>query len=47
MDYNNLHYFFTIKKLNAQQARWAEKLIVFDFLIEFCSGNLNPADALL
>ena len=43
-DHNNLKYFFTTKRLNARQARWAEKLAAFDFEIEYKPGCLNPAD---
>jgi hypothetical protein len=46
-DYANLTYFFTTKTLNARQARWAELLAAYDFVIEYKLGRLNPADALL
>jgi transposase InsO family protein len=43
-DHNNLKYFMTTKELNGRQARWAEKLARFDFVIEYRSGKRNPAD---
>ena len=44
-DHNNLRYFMTIKEFNAKQIRWAEKLIAFDFTIEYCKNKLNSANA--
>jgi hypothetical protein len=44
-DHNNLQYFMTTKELNSRQARWAEKLARFDFVIQHRSGKSNPADA--
>ncbi|KAF7116923.1 hypothetical protein CNMCM5793_005553 [Aspergillus hiratsukae] len=44
-DHENLKYFFTAKKLNSRQARWAELLAAYDFKIEYKPGHLNPADA--
>jgi hypothetical protein len=44
-DHANLAYFMTTKGLTRRQARWAEKLAVFDFIILHCSGKSNPADA--
>lgn len=35
----------TAKELNGRQARWAERLSAFDFIIEHCPGVKNPADA--
>ena len=32
-NYKNLQYFMTIKKLNEQQAQWAETLAEYDFVI--------------
>ena len=43
-DHNNLKYFMTKKKLNGRQARWAEELAEFDFVIEYRTGGSNPAD---
>ncbi|KAL1952490.1 hypothetical protein VTO42DRAFT_5191 [Malbranchea cinnamomea] len=43
-DHDNLRYFFTTKTLNSRQARWAEALAAFDFLIEHKPGWCNPAD---
>ena len=34
----------TKRELNSRQARWAERLAVFDFVIEYRTGNSNPAD---
>jgi transposase InsO family protein len=44
-DHNNLQYFMTTKELNSRQARWAEKLARFDFVIQHRPGKSNPADA--
>ena len=44
-DYNNFRYFITIKKLNAKQIRWIEKLIAFDFTIKYRKNKLNFANA--
>jgi RNase H-like domain found in reverse transcriptase/Reverse transcriptase (RNA-dependent DNA polymerase)/Retroviral aspartyl protease len=44
-DHANLRYFMTTKELNRRQARWAEKLAAFDFVIEHRPGSKNPADA--
>ena len=44
-DHNNLQYFMTTKELNGRQARWAEKLARFDFVIQHRPGKSNPADA--
>ncbi len=45
-DHNNLRYFMMMKKLNARQMRWAEKLAAFDFYIEYRKDKLNFANAL-
>ena len=34
-DHKNLKFFATTRKLNRRQARWAEKLSLFDFKIVF------------
>ncbi len=44
-DHNNLHYFMMMKKLNAWQMCWAEKLTAFDFHIKYCRDKLNFANA--
>ena len=44
-DYNNFRYFITTKKLNAKQIRWIEKLIAFNFIIEYRKRKLNFANA--
>ena len=44
LDYNNLKYFMTKKKLTSRQARWAEGLAEFDFRIEYRAGSKNLAD---
>ena len=44
-DHANLEYFFRTTKLNARQARWAERLAAFDFRMEYKPGKANPADA--
>jgi transposase InsO family protein len=46
-DHHALEYFMTTKKLNARQARWAEFLPQFHFLIRYRPGKENTlADAL-
>ena len=46
-DHQSLEYFMTTKKLNARQARWAEFLSCFYFLIKYWPGWQNTlADAL-
>ncbi len=45
-DHNNLHYFMMMKKLNAWQMHWAEKLAAFDFHIEYHRDKLNFANVL-
>jgi hypothetical protein len=46
-DHKNLQYFMTSKKLNGRQARWAEVLAEYNFVIRHCKGKDNAwADAL-
>ena len=46
-DHQALQYFMTTKQLNARQARWAEFLSRFHFLIKYRTGKTNIcADAL-
>ena len=46
-DHKNLEYFMTTKRLSARQARWAEFVSRFNFIIEYRPGKLNlRADAL-
>ena len=46
-DHRNLEYFNTTKILNRRQARWAEILSDFDFVITYRPGDKNSkADAL-
>ena len=46
-DHRSLEYFMMTKKLNARQARWAEFLSRFYFLIKYRPGRQNTlADAL-
>ena len=46
-DYRNLEYFQTTKILNRRQARWAEILSEFNFVITYRPGEKNgKADAL-
>jgi hypothetical protein len=46
-DHQNLKTFTTTKTLNARQARWAEELSSYDFVIEHVKGKENVvADAL-
>ena len=46
-NYNNFCYFMSTKKFNAKQIRWTEKLVAFDFIIEYCRKKLNLANASL
>ena len=43
-DHDGLKFFLTKKELNRRQARWAEKLAAFDFMIEYRAGKTNPAN---
>ena len=46
-DHKALEYFMSTKALNTRQARWAEFLAQYDFLIKYRSGRSNAAaDAL-
>src|SRR3978361_1660428 len=38
-DHQNLRYFTSTKTLNQRQARWAEALSQFDFVIRYISGT--------
>jgi RNase H-like domain found in reverse transcriptase len=40
-DHRNLQTFMTTKTLNARQARWAEELSNYDFVIEHIKGKLR------
>jgi hypothetical protein len=43
-DHTNLKYFQTCKVLSRKQARWAEILSSYDFVIEHLEAKTNPAD---
>ncbi|EDN10041.1 hypothetical protein HCAG_05844 [Histoplasma mississippiense (nom. inval.)] len=43
-DHANLQYFMTTKELNRRQARWAEALSAYDFVLLHRPGSKNPAD---
>ena len=43
-DHENLKYSMTKRALTSRQARWAERLAEFDFVIEYRTGKTNPAD---
>ena len=43
-DHENLQSFMTTKALNKRQARWAELLASYDFVIVYRKGKENPAD---
>ena len=46
-DHKRLEYFMTTKKLTPRQARWAEFLLEYNFIISYQSGKKNEkADAL-
>jgi hypothetical protein len=48
IDHKALEYFMITKTLNARQARWAELLADYHFLIAYRPGKENPlADALM
>jgi len=39
IDYKNLEYFITAKKLNCHQARWSLYLAHFNFKLIYCPGH--------
>jgi RNase H-like domain found in reverse transcriptase/Integrase zinc binding domain len=43
-DHKNLEVFMTTKVLNRRQARWAEFLASYDFVLVHIKGTKNPAD---
>jgi hypothetical protein len=43
-DHKNLETFMTTKILNRRQARWAEILSGYDFVLDHIPGSKNPAD---
>ena len=43
-DHKNLETFMTTKILNRRQARWAEFLANYDFVLVHIQGTKNPAD---
>ena len=43
-DHKNLETFMTTKTLNRRQARWAELLTNYDFILVHIQGTKNPAD---
>jgi len=43
-DHKNLETFMTTKMLNRRQARWAEFLANYDFVLVHIKGTKNPAD---
>src|SRR5438045_3624665 len=43
-DHKNLETFMTTKVLNHRQARWAEFLAGYDFILVHIKGTKNPAD---
>ena len=43
-DCKNLDTFITTKVLNCRQARWAEFLASYDFVLVHIKGTKNPAD---
>ena len=48
IDHKNLEYFTMMKVLNKRQARWAEELAKYNFVIIYCTGASNTkADLLL
>src|SRR5439155_12623528 len=47
IDYKNLEYFTTTKVLNKRQARWAEELAEYNFIIYYHTGASNMKADLL
>ena len=45
-DHANLRAFMTTKELSRRQARWAERLAIFDFIIEYRKGASNLSNGL-
>ena len=45
-DHDNLRYFMTTQTLTGRQARIAEHLAGYDFVIEYKKGTANPSDGL-
>lgn len=43
-DHKNLEHFFTVRRLNQRQCRWASELADYDFKISHIDGTRNPAD---
>ncbi len=43
-NYDNLREFISQKKLNLRQARWALKLVVYDFEIFYCPSKKNSTN---
>src|SRR5438046_595154 len=46
-DHKNLEYFTMTKVLNKRQARWAEELAEYNFIIYYCTGASNMKANLL
>ncbi len=46
-DYNNLHYFMIMKKLNVWQMHWAEKLTAFDFHIKISQRQIKLCECII
>ena len=46
-DHRNLEYFTTTKVLNKRQARWAENLVEFNFVVMYRTGASNTKADLL
>jgi len=44
-DHKNLEVFMSTKILNRRQARWAELLAGYDFVLTPIPGSKNPADS--
>jgi len=44
-DHKNVEYFQTSKVLSRRQARWAETLSSYDFVVQHLEGERSPADA--
>ena len=45
-DHDNLRYFMTTQTLTGRQARIAEHLAGYNFVIEYKKGTANPSDGL-
>ena len=43
-NHKNIEHFMTMKLLNRRQARWAEILSGYDFVLDYITSSKNPAN---